>query len=473
MFKKLFAVLFTLLVLCSCGAADVPENIPEEDSSIAEEQQEAKQEFNQMDYKNMQNLLEYPEELNSTPCGYEGGNPYKAEGVEIPAEVEEILFRIRRTGEFSTISHIDNEKVLYAALMALPMVSKYDLEPELQKELEPLFEEIGDDCFYPVEWVGKTALKIFGAVRYNHETLEEYGFVYHKEAMVYTPPHKQMESVFPYILSVTESEIRGTDWTAYDVEFIYLTANNLSGYEIGDSGEFIECDSENGENIFDKPEFKEFIESGKDRYTARIVKQDGKYNVAKVEKNMTIPEVVAKHIEILNELKLETFGMDVDWDNYYVRLYNEKPYGKDFDYTALPDALENASVFRGVSVNNETKYKGYYIDTAAEAYLADNFTSREEVFDYLCQWIAPNVIEESSFGSHVMEFDGKVYLLRHSRGYGTVYYGDTVITEQTETEMTAETIMYQIGNEECGIMEVKFEKIDGRWIVVSIEENYY
>ena len=72
-----------------------------------------------------------------------------------------------------------------------------------------------------------------------------------------------------------------------------------------------------------------------------------------------------------------------------------------------------------------------------------------------------------------MDFEGEVYLLRHSKGYGTSYYGDSEIIEQTETEMTAIAKIYRIVKEEAGTAEIKFEKIDGRWIIVSIEDNYY
>lgn len=470
MYKKILAIILMLATLCTCAMEKptVP-NVPEESSSFQEEQ-----ELTDFDYQKLRQLLEFPEEFNSTPCGYEGGNPYKASGIEVPKEIEELLFRMRRTGEFSGTEHIDNEKILYAVLMALPMVSKYDLEPELAQQLEPLFEEIGDECFYPAEWVEKAAVRIFGTARVNHKSLEEAGFVYHEKAGVYTPPHKGMESVFPYIINVTKSEVNGTDWTAYEVDFIYLSANNLSGYEIGDEGYFISCDIENGENIFDEPEFIEFIESGKDTYTARFVEQNGEYQVTNVIKNITVPNLIAKHIAILNELEKETFGMDVDWDSYFIRLYNEKPYGEGFELGTPPDALESASAFYGIAMGEEFKYKGYYVDLNCESVRpATNFSSKAEVFDYLCQWVSPEIIEQSSFDHHVMDFGGKVYLLRHSRGYGVSYYGDAEIIERTDSKMLARVKMCRIVNEEVGVAEVEFEKIDGNWIIVSVTENYY
>lgn len=467
MFKKFIIILLMLATLCTCAMEEpkVPETFTEEE--------QAEQKLTDSDYQKLRQLLEFPEKLNSTPCGYEGGNPYKAAGIEVPAEIEELLFRMRRTGEFSGIEHLDNEKILYAVLRALPMVSKYDLEPELAQQLEPLFEEIGDECFYPVEWVTKAAVRIFGTARVNHKSLEEAGFIYHEKAMVYTPPHKGMESVFPYITAVTKSKVKGTDWTAYDVEYIYLTANNLSGYEIGDEGYFISCDSENGENLFDKPEFIEFIESGKDTYTARFVEQNGKYSIVNVIKNNDAPKIIAEHIAVLNELEKETFCMEADWDNYFIRLYDEKPYGEGFDSAQAPDAMETAFAFYGVSGGADDKYKGYYIDAASEAYPAENFSSKTEVYEYLCQWVSPKIIEKSSFDHHVMDFDGEVYLLRHSRGYGMSYYGDAEIIEQTDTKIIAEVKMCRIVNEEVGTAEIKFEKIDGKWIIVSVEDSYY
>ncbi|MBQ8788570.1 MAG: hypothetical protein IJZ58_03545 [Oscillospiraceae bacterium] len=169
MFKKIFLILFALLMLCACvtensegpsepivpSAQEEPEVIPE-----AETPEEEKTEFSDTDFLKLRLVLEYPE-LNPTPCAFEGGYPYKSIKTEVPAEVEELLYRMRRAGEFEN-ARAEDEKMIYAALMALPMVSKYDLEAETAEKMSPLFEEIGDECFYPEEWVEIAAAEIFG-----------------------------------------------------------------------------------------------------------------------------------------------------------------------------------------------------------------------------------------------------------------------------------------------------------------------
>ena len=186
------------------------------------------------------------------------------------------------------------------------------------------------------------------------------------------------------------------------------------------------------------------------------------------------PKLIAEHIAMLNELERETFGIKhLSWqEENYIRLYKEKPYGEGFELAAPPDKLLPGDTFYGKSVPE--KYDGYYVDQNCEGvYPATNFSSKLEVFENLCKWFAPEVIEKSSFEDHVMDFNGEVYLLRHSRGYGMSYYGDSEIVEQTETEMTAVAKIYRIIKNEAGTAEIKFEKIDGRWIIVSVEDNYY
>lgn len=478
MFKKLFIVFIALMLLCSCGtensegpsepivpsAQEEPEVIPE-----AETPEEEKIEFSDTDFLKLRLVLEYPE-LNPTPCDFEGGYPYKSIKTEVPAEVEELLYRMRRAGEFEN-ARAEDEKMIYAALMALPMVSKYDLEAETAEKMSPLFEEIGDECFYPEEWVEIAAAEIFsGRKEFEHQSLDDIGFVYHKKAGVYTPPHKGLNTIIPYIVSYSEN---GRFCTA---EFFYMEAS-MSGYQLGDGDVFVPCEAELNENLFEKQKFIEFAESGKDLYVANIIKEDdGGYRINDLYKKVIEPKLIAEHIAMLNELEGETFGIEHrSWqEENYVRLYKEKPYGENFELAEIPDALEPSSTFYGVSMGEGYQYNGYYVDLNCEGvYPATNFSSKLEVFENLCEWFAPEIIEESSFENHVMDFEGKVYLLRHSKGYGTSYYGDSEIIEQTETEMTAIAKIYRIVKEEAGTAEIKFEKIDGRWIIVSIEDNYY
>ena len=472
MFKKLFAILLALTMLCACRSEEPKEPavpvVPEK-PEISEPEEIEKIPEEEPDLNALRMSLEYPG-LDITPCDFEGGYPYKSIKTEVPAEVEELLYRMRRAGDFEN-ARAEDEKMIYAALMALPMVSKYDLEAETAEKTSPLFEEIGDECFYPEEWVEIAAAEIFsGRKEFEHQSLDDIGFVYHKKAGVYTPPHKGLNTIIPYIVSYSEN---GRFCTA---EFFYMEAS-MSGYQLGDGDVFVPCEAELNENLFEKPEFIEFAESGKDLYVANIIKEDdGSYRINHLYKKVVEPKLIAEHIAMLNELEGETFGIEHrSWqEENYVRLYKEKPYGENFKLAEIPDALEPSSTFYGVSMGEGYQYNGYYVDLNCEGvYPATNFSSKLEVFENLCEWFAPEIIEKSSFEDHVMDFEGKVYLLRHSRGYGTSYYGDSEIIEQTETEMTAIAKIYRIIKKEAGTAEIKFEKIGGNWVIVSVEDNYY
>ena len=163
MFKKLFAILLALMMLCSCQIEEPSEPVLPEEPVISEAE-ESEAENEEIDFDALRKLIEYPSELNSTPCDFEGGNPYKAADVEIPVEVEEALFGIAKLGEFDSVSRIESSDVLYAILTMLPMVNKYDLEPELAEKLAPLFETTGSDCIYPKEWVVKVTHDFFGTI---------------------------------------------------------------------------------------------------------------------------------------------------------------------------------------------------------------------------------------------------------------------------------------------------------------------
>ncbi len=468
MFKKLSAVLIALLMLCSCGT-EIPEepsepvvpSVPEE-PEISESEEEIPEE---PDFEALRALCGY-QGLFPTPSDFEGGNPYKAEGIDVPKEVEDLLHRIGRVGEFEFVGDIPDEKIIYSVLMELDMADAYGNET-----FAPIVEETGNTCFYPKEWVERAAEEIFGEkTEIKHQSLDDIGFVYHEKAGVYTPPGKGLPTEIPYILSYSED---GGSCTA---EIFYMSAT-MSGYFLGDGDVYVPCEAELNENLFEKPEFIEFSESGKDIYTAYIIKEDdGTYRINHLIKKVVEPKLIAEHIAMLNELEGETFGIEhlSREEENYVRLYKEKPYGEGFELSEVPDALEPSSTFYGIGMGEGYKYNGYYVDLSCEGvYPATNFSSKLEVFENLCKWFSPEIIEKSSFEHHVMDFEGEVYLLRHSKGYGMSYYGDSKIIEQTETEMTAVAKIYRIIKNEVGTAEIKFEKIDGNWVIVSVTDNYY
>ena len=144
-------------MLSACVAEEIPEPVlPEEPvSSEPEEISEAVTE-EIIDFDELRSLCEYPG-LNPTPSDFEGGNPYKAKEVSVPEEIEKLIYRMGRVGEFEFIKEIPNEYIVYSALRSIDMADAYGNE-----KLAPISEEVENTCFYPKEWVSKAAKEIFG-----------------------------------------------------------------------------------------------------------------------------------------------------------------------------------------------------------------------------------------------------------------------------------------------------------------------
>ncbi len=460
MFKIFSAIVLSVLMIifCSCSVEEPVEPAVPEEPSASENEEEK-----EPDFEELRSLAEYPG-LMPTPSDFEGGNPYKNEDISVPEEVEELIYRIGKVGEFEFVEDIPVGEVIYSALRKLDMADAYKDE-----NLLPLAEEAGNTCFYPKEWVEKAAAEIFGEdVKVVHEGFSKEGFVYHEKAGVYTPPNMGMTTTVPYIVNYTEN---GRFCMA---EFFYMEAD-MSGYRLGDGDFYVPCSAELGEKLSEKPELKEFIESKKDIYAAYMIKEeDGSYRINHLIKKPFEPEIIAEHIAALNEIENETFFVEFDpFGEIRKKLYKSNdPVHHATDY---PDALINQKELSGYQCGDY--YNGYYIDSGdGECMPAKNFETKEEVIKHLEQWVDRSVFDYEGFGrinENLFDYDGTLYVFRGSRGYGTSYYGDSVIVEQTETEMTVIAKIYWIIKHEKGEAEIRFEKIDGRWIIVSVTNNYY
>ncbi len=450
MFKKLFAILLALLIFCSCGAEEPSEPVIPEEPQVSETEPEIPEK--EPDLHELRKSLEYPG-LSITPCDFEGGYPYTAEDISVPEGAEELLYRIGRTGEFHGVRHIPQEYIIFSALLNLDMVEAYGNE-----ELAPIAEEVGNTCFYPREWVMEAAREIYGDIVFHHQDSAEGLFTYHEKAGVYTPPNMGLNTVIPYIVSCS-----GNGSNSYTVEFFYMEAS-MSGYQLGDGDIFVPCSAELNENLFEKPEFIEFVESGKDLYTAFLRIENGKFRINHVYKKHYEPELIAEHIAALNMCVQEYFGAECKEDSYCSFYFKEE----NTDWNTLPD-------FISYDIDNdptEGLYYDYFERTVREV---SNFRTKDEVREYMGQWLSSLLLEpdHSGIDYNFMEAEGKLYLLRGNRGYGIESYGNSKIVSETETEMTASAYIYHNEISEVGTAEIKFEKIDGRWIIVSVENNYY
>lgn len=452
MFKKLFAILLALTMLCACNVEEPETPVVQEKPEISEPEEIEKIPEEEPNLNALRMSLEYPG-LDITPCDFEGGYPYVAEGVSVPEGAEELLFRIGRIGEFHGVNHIPEEYLILSAILNLDMVEAYGNE-----ELTPIVEEVGNTCFYPREWVMEAAREIYGDVVFHHQDSAEGLFTYHEKVGVYTPPNMGLNTVIPYIVSCSLND----GGNRYTVEFFYMEAS-MSGYQLGDGDIFVPCEAELNENLFEKPEFIEFAESGKDLYTAFLRNEDGKFRVSYIQKNHYEPELIAEHIAALNMCAQEYFGAECREDSYCSFYFKEE----NTDWNTVPDLIS-------YDIDNDSTEGLYYDFYERSVMEVENFKTKNEVKEYMSQWLDSSLFEREGDGIdfNFMEANGKLYLMRGNRGYGVISYGNSEIVSQTETEMVAVAKIYAVHTED-GTAEIKFEKIDGRWIIVSVEDKYY
>ena len=187
--------------------------------------------------------------------------------------------------------------------------------------------------------------------------------------------------------------------------------------------------------------------------------EEAETEILKVE-----PELIAEHIAALNEAAREFFGAEYVQNMYYSFYFKEE----NTDWNTVPDMVSEE--YLGDST--EEYYYDYFERTVMEV---TNFKTKSEVREYMSRWLDSSLFEADYCGIdfNFMEFEGKLYLLRGNRGYGLVSYGNSEITSKTADKMTAKAYIYQNNVYEAGTAEIEFEKIDGRWIIVSVEDNYY
>ena len=191
----------------------------------------------------------------------------------------------------------------------------------------------------------------------------------------------------------------------------------------------------------------------------------GNFNSEKseIERVMVEPELIAEHIAALNEAKREFFGARYIQNVYYDFYFEEE----NAEWNIAPDAV--------VPYGTEAPEGFYYDFFERTALEVKNFSTKDEVRKYMRQWLADEVFEQegSNVDFNFMEFGGKLYLIRGSRGYGLISYGNSEITSKTAEKMTATAYIYQGEYYEIGTADIEFEKRGENWIIVSVVDNYY
>ena len=112
-------------------------------------------------------------------------------------------------------------------------------------------------------------------------------------------------------------------------------------------------------------------------------------------------------------------------------------------------------------------------------YEINNFKNEQEIADYMSQWVSPEIFYGDTFKNHILEFEGKAYLLRFSRGYGTIAYENAEIISESDERIVVEAIVNSVIPTENETNSTPKETInfvlekttDEKWIVVSLEKK--
>ena len=163
--------------------------------------------------------------------------------------------------------------------------------------------------------------------------------------------------------------------------------------------------------------------------------------------------VLSTHMWLLNECMLETYGANLNRDVAYARVYTSQ------------DAMMNGEA--PLDVVPRSTITEITDATDATLYEVTNFSTNAEVRAYLEEYFTPALVS-SLFFEEFQEFDGKLYMVYGSRGYGESLYDldSAYIAEADEDRCTVAVNMYYF-EELMGEMHLMFEKIDGRWYMTE------
>lgn len=134
------------------------------------------------------------------------------------------LLRIGRpAGDATSPSQLDNQYIVYTALMNTALYSTTSTDGKLyREELLPIAAEVEDSQMILKEHVEETVKLLFGDISFNHETIDNW--IWHEAAGVYTPPH--MGGPGDWVPVVRSSQATESGYTL-EVSYLYY---GMSGY---------------------------------------------------------------------------------------------------------------------------------------------------------------------------------------------------------------------------------------------------
>ena len=183
--------------------------------------------------------------------------------------------------------------------------------------------------------------------------------------------------------------------------------------------------------------------------------------------------LLRENVEWLNAVENECFMAEVQWEEAYgaILSYENSQYGKI--KRLVPRPTVSSELKRHVA-------EGEAVDPAERSfYPISNYSSKEQMLNDLCEYIdvdSPNIVQMSSssvsdmLDEDVLEFDGRLYMIRGGRGYGVYDYDPQTLKivsfDETTCEAECDLLFF---DQFYSVQTISFEKRNGRWIIVHVE----
>lgn len=166
--------------------------------------------------------------------------------------------------------------------------------------------------------------------------------------------------------------------------------------------------------------------------------------------------IFSEYITLLNDCFSETCGAVLDESTVYSRVYTNS------------DAMLNGDA--PIDVVPRDSLTEVTDPTDAILFEITNFTTNADARAYLETYFTP-VVTDQVFPNQFLEFNGKLYMVYGSRGYGGHEYDAAAaqITELTEEHCTVTAPVYWFESY-TGDATLTFEKIDGHWYLTEFAE---
>ncbi|MCQ4935958.1 hypothetical protein [Anaerotignum propionicum] len=170
-------------------------------------------------------------------------------------------------------------------------------------------------------------------------------------------------------------------------------------------------------------------------------------------------EDITPNLVCLNSCVHEMFGAEVDFneDSYLAAYESESAYADGMGDIAL--------LFKP---GEESKYVDYFIDpTCSDYYPVTNFKTNAEVRDYLRKYLSDEVIDKW-FSNDFLEYEGQLYLIRGSRGYGAMKCDlESLKYVEEKDDKQYVTVDFKLFDTFDHTETLEFSKVNDVWIMTD------